>query len=346
MNRPVMLSFVNDYCECAHENILRRIAEENYQKKPGYGTDEICKSAAERIRREASCPGAEIFFLAGGTQTNQVVIDTMLASYEGVLACGTGHVNVHEAGAIEFSGHKVLTLPEHNGKIDAEEAEEYVSAFYGDANHEHMVFPGMIYISHPTEYGTLYSKAELTALRNVCDRHGMKLYLDGARLAYALACPENDLTLADIAALTDVFYIGGTKCGALFGEAVVFTKGNKPAHFVARVKQHGALIAKGWLLGIQFDELFKDGLYLKNGKNAIDRASEIKKVLVAKGYRFLKESPTNQLIIVLDDERKEELARSVKLDFWEKVDDTHTAMRICTSWATTREDTDALIRLL
>lgn len=341
-----MLSFVNDYCECAHENIINKIAEIRTEKNPGYGTDSYCRSAAEKIKTACKCPEAEVYFMVGGTQTNQNVIDSMLAPYEGVVSCTTGHVSVHEAGAIEFTGHKVLTVPEHKGKMCAKELEAYVATFYGDGNHEHMVFPGMVYISHPTEYGTLYSKQELTELRAVCDKFGMTLFMDGARLGYALACDETDVTLPDIAKLTDVFYIGGTKVGALFGEAVVFTKNNMPRHYNTLVKQHGAMLAKGWLLGLQFDVLFTDDLYVKIGRNAIERAAEIKAALKAKGYRFLLENPTNQILIVLEDEKLNELSKKVNTSFWEKIDDSHTAVRICTSWATTKEDVEKLIEIL
>ena len=341
-----MLSFVNDYCESAHPEIIRKLAEIALEKNPGYGSDSYCESAKSKIRKACVCPEAEIYFLVGGTQTNQLVIDAMLQPYEGVVAADTGHVNVHEAGAIEANGHKVLPLPHHDGKVSAADLDAYIDNFYRDDNHEHMVFPGMVYISHPTEFGTLYSLAELKALRSVCDRYGIPLFLDGARLGYGLACDETDVTLPDIAALTDVFYLGGTKVGALFGEAVVFTKQNAPAHMVNRIKKHGALLAKGWLLGLQFDVLFTDDLYTRIGRNAIDRAVELKAALKRKGYRFLMESPTNQILIVLENEQMRELAQKVNFSFWETVDETHTAIRFCTSWATTAEDVRELIEVL
>lgn len=341
-----MLSFVNDYCEVCHEKILEKLSEIRTEKNPGYGTDRYCKSAADKIRAVAECPEADVYFISGGTQTNQLVIDTCLQPYEGVVSADSGHVGVHEAGAIEFSGHKVLTIPGKEGKLSAGDLENYVKLFYKDGNHEHMVFPGMVYISHPTEYGTLYQKGELEALRKVCDTFNMKLFLDGARLGYGLASSKSDLTLKDIAKLTDVFYIGGTKVGAMFGEAVVFTKNNTPSHFVTRIKQHGALLAKGWLLGLQFDVLFTDNLYLKIAKNALDRAEEIKASLEAKGYKYLMYPPTNQILIVLENKALEELEKQVNVSFWETVDDNHTAVRICTSWATTVEDVDKLIGIL
>lgn len=343
------LSFVNDYCEAAHPSILNRLSETALEKNPGYGTDAICASAAEKIRKACECPDADVYYLVGGTQTNLMVIDCMLQPYEGVVAAASGHVAVHEAGAIEFTGHKVLTLPEHLGKIDAGELDALVAGFYADGNYEHMVFPGMVYISHPTEYGTLYSRAELEALREVCDRYRLPLYMDGARLSYALASTEAgdcDLTLADIARLTDVFYIGGTKCGALFGEALVFTKNNMPAHFCTRVKQHGAMLAKGWLLGLQFDTLFNNDMYVRIGSNAIRTAKKLKKALAEKGYRFLIESPTNQTIVIVDNKKKAELAEKVNFSFWENVDENHTAIRFCTSWGTKDADVDRLIEIL
>lgn len=341
-----MLSFVNDYSEGAHPAILEALARTNLQQEPGYGEDAFCASARERIRAACEDPTANVFFLLGGTQTNQVVIDTMLAPYEGVVACETGHVSVHEAGAIEYTGHKVLTLPQHEGKMRADELDDMVKAFYEDANHSHMVFPGMVYISHPTEYGTLYTLSELEALREVCDRHELPLYLDGARLGYALVTPGTDVTLPDIARLTDVFYIGGTKVGALIGEAVVFPRAGMPQHFVTMAKQHGALLAKGRLLGIQFDMLFRGGLYTHIAQNALECADLLRQALRERGYQFLVDSPTNQIFVVIEDARLSELRRNVAVDFWGKVDQTHTAIRFATSWATRKEDVESLIKLL
>lgn len=341
-----MLSFVNDYSEGAHPAILEALVRTNLQQEPGYGSDSFCASARERIRAACGDSEADVFFLSGGTQTNQVVIDTMLASYEGVIACETGHVNAHEAGAIEFTGHKVLALPQHEGKLDAGELDAYVRGFYEDDSHDHMVFPGMVYISHPTEYGTLYTHSELEAIHEVCQRWSLPLFLDGARLGYGLVTPGTDVTLPDVARLTDAFYIGGTKIGALIGEAVVFPRGGMPAHFMTMVKQHGALLAKGRLLGIQFDVLFTDDLYLRIARNAIERAETLREALRERGYRFLVESHTNQVLVVLDDEQKARLERQVAMCYWERVDETHTAMRFATSWATLPEDVDALISLL
>lgn len=341
-----MLSFASDYTEGAHSAILRRFQETSMEQLTGYGTDVYCERAKEKIRAACQCPQAEIFFLVGGTQTNQVVIDSMLRSYEGVVSAETGHVNGHEAGAIEFTGHKVLAIPQHEGKICARELEEYLNTFWGDGNHSHMVHPGMVYISHPTEYGTLYSKAELEAVSGVCRKFNIPLYLDGARLGYGLMSRETDVTLPMIAEYCDVFYIGGTKVGALCGEAVVFTKKNMPQNFVTIVKQHGALLAKGFLLGVQFDALFTDDLYMKISKNAIDLAEKMKKGLKEKGYQFHLESPTNQQFIVLENSEMEALKEKVNFSFWEKKDDTHTVIRFATSWATTGEKVEELLSLL
>ena len=340
-----MLYFSSDYMEGCHPNILRRLSEINMDKNPGYGTDAICESAKTKIRTACGKPDAEVYFLVGGTQTNAVVIKAMLRSYEGVIAATTGHVAVHEAGAIEAGGHKVLTLPGHNGKLCAAEAEEYIATFYKDANREHTVKPGMVYISHPTEYGTLYTKAELEALHGVCAKYDIPLFLDGARLGYGLAATGTDVTLETIADNCDVFYIGGTKIGALFGEAVVFT-GKAPEGFFSIIKQNGALLAKGWLLGVQFDELFTDGLYLKCGKNAIDCAERLKAGLISKGYHMYFDSPTNQQFIIIETSKLEELGKQVAYGFMETYDAEHTVIRFATSWATRMEDVEKLIELL
>ena len=341
-----MLSFENDYSEGAHPKILQRFIETNMEQVPGYGNDPYCESAKEKIREACNCPEAEIFFLVGGTQTNAVVIDSMLQAYEGVVSAQTGHVNAHEAGAIEYTGHKVLSIPQYEGKMKASDLEAYLKTFWQDESHEHMVFPGMVYISHPTEYGTLYSKQELTDLSAVCRRYEIPLYLDGARLGYGLMSKSTDVTLPDIAELCDVFYIGGTKVGALCGEAVVFTKHNMPKYFVTHVKQHGALLAKGRLAGVQFDTLFTDNLYFEISRHAIEMAELLKQGLAEKGYTFHLDSPTNQQFIVLDDEQYNELQKQVRCCFWEKPDDTHTVVRFATSWATPKENIDKLMELL
>lgn len=341
-----MLYFENDYSEGAHPKILQRLMDTNMEHLSGYGSDRYTTLAKDKIRKLCNCPEAEIYFLVGGTQTNQTVIDSVLRSFEGVIAAETGHVSVHEAGAIEFTGHKVLTLPQHDGKLCARELEAYMETFLGDDSHEHMVFPGMVYISHPTEYGTLYTKDELKELSQVCRHFKLPLYMDGARLITGLACPQNELSLPDIADLCDVFYIGGTKAGALCGEAVVFTKNNTPAHFLTQIKQHGALLAKGRLCGVQFDALFSDDLYKETGRNAIETAALLREGLRQKGYTFYNSSPTNQLFLVMENSRLEELKNDVVYSFWEKADDTHTVIRFATSWATSRGDVEKLLSLL
>jgi threonine aldolase len=341
-----MLSFANDYQEGAHEKILQRLIETNLEPVSGYGTDPYCELAKEKIRRACECPEADIWFLTGGTQTNQVVIDTMLAPYEGVVAAETAHVAAHEAGAIEYSGHKVLTIPQHEGKILAEELETFLRKFWDDENHEHMVFPGMVYISHPTEYGTLYTKNELENLSAICEAYQIPLYMDGARLGYGLMSSNTDVTLSVIARCCDAFYIGGTKVGALCGEAVVFPKNNTPKHFLTRIKQHGALLAKGRLLGIQFDTLFTDDLYFVLSRHAIDMAEHLKEGLLEKGISFYLESPTNQQFLLLTDEQIERLKHEVSFSFWEKPDEDHTVIRLATSWATTKEQVDELIEVI
>ena len=278
----IMVSFECDYIAGAHPEILKKLVETNMESLPGYGMDHYTESAKEKIRKACGCPDADVEFLVGGTQTNSVVISTMLHDWEGVIAANSGHVSVHESGAIEFTGHKVIELPAADGKLRASDIRDYLSWFYSDATHDHMVFPGMVYISHPTEPGTLYSKAELEALSSVCREYSIPLYLDGARLGYGLMSKVSDMTLEDIAQLTDVFYIGGTKVGALCGEAVVFTKGNRPAHFMTSVKKRGALLAKGRLLGIQFDTLFTDDLYFRISKHAMDMAEKLKAIIKEK----------------------------------------------------------------
>lgn len=341
-----MLSFESDYICGAHPTILQRLTDTNLQPLSGYGTDHYCESAKDKIRAAFSCPDAEIFFLVGGTQTNAIVIDTLLQAHEGVIAAATGHIAQHEAGAIEFTGHKVLPLPQHDGKLNADEVATYIRDFYADENNEHMVAPGMVYISHPTEYGTLYTKDELTALAAVCRDAHIPLYMDGARLGYGLMSRDTDLTPADIAALCDVFYIGGTKVGALCGEALVFPRGGMPRRFLAHVKQHGALLAKGRVLGVQFDTLFTDDLYWRISRHAIDAAEQLKEILRQKGYTFFLETATNQQFLLMEDAALARLTDKVAYSYWEKPDDTHTVIRLATSWSTTEDDLRALAEIL
>ena len=341
-----ILSFASDYMEGAHPAILNRLLETNMEKTPGYGFDAYSEAAREKIRNACQAPEADVFFLVGGTQTNAAVIDALLQSFQGVIAARTGHISSHEAGAIESGGHKVLELEHEDGKITAGQIARCVDAWHQDANRDHMVMPGMVYISQPTEYGTIYSLEELEAISSVCRRSDIPLYMDGARLAYALACPANDASLPDIARLCDAFYIGGTKCGALFGEAVVFPRHDTVPHFFTIVKQHGALLAKGRIAGIQFDTLFTDGLYYEIGRNAINAADRIRAALEKKGYRLAFQTPTNQIFVMLDEKQRRDLSDKVEMGFWENTDDGHTIMRIATSWATKSEDAERLISCL
>jgi len=336
------LNFSSDYLEGAHPAILEKLAQTNLDQTSGYGTDPYCASAARKILEACGAPDGEVYFLAGGTQANAVVIDALLAPYQGVLCAASGHISVHEAGAIESNGHKVLALPQQDGKITAAALEEAARSYHEDANRDHMVMPGLVYLSQPTEYGTLYSLEELTAISRVCRAYGMKLYIDGARLAYALASPANDVTLPDLARLCDVFYIGGTKCGALIGEAVVIAHRGLIPHFFSLIKQHGALLAKGRLLGIQFDVLFTDSLYQRIGENAIRSARRLSEILTGCGLPLASDSPTNQVFVTLDDALLQRLEKRVGVSFWEKPDEHHTTVRLAASWATRPEAVEAL----
>lgn len=341
-----MIYFDSDYLEGAHPAILAKLTETNLEQTPGYGNDKYCENARAKIKAACNCPQAQVYFISGGTQTNATVIDTLLASYQGVIAAQTGHIAAHEAGAVEFCGHKVITLPEHNGKLNAVDVEDYLETFYADESWEHMVIPGAVYISHPTEWGTLYTKQELQKLSEVCHKYDIPLFLDGARLGYGLTSDDTDVTLHDIAQLCDVFYIGGTKVGALLGEAVVITKPNLIPHFFTSIKQHGALLAKGRVLGIQFDVLFTDDLYLKIARNAIDKANKIKEIFKAKQYRFYLETPTNQQFIIMENSKMQELRQKISFSFWAKYDENHTIVRFATSWATTDEAIEELASIL
>lgn len=341
-----MLSFENDYAEGAHPAVLQRLLDTNLIQQPGYSNDHFCASAAEKIKAACQAPDAQVYFITGGTQTNAIVIATMLAPYEGVVAAQTGHINVHEAGAIEYTGHKVMPLPHYEGKIHADDLEALLRSFWNDGSHDHMVFPGMVYISHPTEYGTLYTREELTAISQVCRQYEIPLFMDGARMGYGLMSPDTDVDLPFLAQVCDVFYIGGTKVGALCGEAVVFTHSNMPKHFITMVKQRGAMLAKGRLLGVQFDALFTDDLYFKISKHAIDMAMKVKAGFAAKGYQFLLDSPTNQQFVILENSKMAELKEKVVFSVWEPVDESHTAVRFATSWATTEENVDKLLALI
>ena len=340
-----MIYFTCDYNEGAHPAILERLFVTNMEQEPGYGDDSFTASAKARIREACACPGADVYLLTGGTQSNSTVIAAMLRSFEGAVAVETGHIAVHEAGAVEYTGHKVLTLPSHSGKMDASELDAYISGFYADGSYEHMVFPGLVYISFPTEYGTLYSKAELEAIHAVCRRWKLPLFIDGARLGYGLMSPACDVSLPELASLCEVFTIGGTKVGALCGEAVVFP-GGAPSHFFTTVKQHGALLAKGRLLGVQFDTLFTDGLYFDIARSAIDRAMELKALFLAKGYQLFLDSPTNQQFIILPPAAAAALNGKIAYEIWETLPDGRTVTRFATSWATTPLQISALASLL
>lgn len=340
-----MISFESDYNNGCHEAILNRLSATNNERATGYGLDDFCNAARDKVRQACGAPDADVFFLVGGTQTNATVIDAMLSGYQGVLSVETGHINVHESGAIEFGGHKVLALPSHDGKMDADELRRWLEAFYADIAYEHMVFPGMVYITFSTEMGTIYSRDELQAISDVCKQYKLPLFIDGARLGYGLMAEGCDVTMQQLAALCDVFYIGGTKCGALCGEAVVFPHGNAPAHFFTIVKQHGALLAKGRLLGIQFDVLMEDGLYFKIARHAVEQAMRLRDAFVAKGYDMYSNSPTNQQFVLLDKETIARLEKDFVFEQWFPVGDKMNC-RFVTSWATRPEDVDALIDTL
>jgi len=342
-----MISFESDYNNGCHEAILKRLMATNDEKATGYGLDDYCTMAKEKIRMACAKPDADVFFLVGGTQTNATVIDAMLQSYQGVLSVETGHINVHESGAIEFGGHKVLTLPSNDGKMEARELSQWLHDFYADPTYDHMVFPGMVYITFATEMGTIYSLAELRAISDVCRTYNLPLFIDGARLGYGLMAEGSDITLPQLADLCDVFYIGGTKCGALCGEAVVFPNPNAPApdHFFTIVKQHGALLAKGRLLGIQFDVLMQDGLYFKIARHAVEQAMRLREAFISRGYKMYSDSPTNQQFVLLNQETIARLKNEFVFEEWYPVGDLMNC-RFVTSWATLPSDVDALIAAL
>lgn len=340
-----MLSFVNDYSETACPEILERLRAFGREKTDGYGEDPYSERAKEKIREAISCPEAAIYFLVGGTQTNATVLDAILGKAEGVIAAKTGHINAHEAGAVELLGHKVLAIPEKDGKIEAAELQKFCEEFLTEPTHDHMVWPGAVYVSQPTEYGTLYSRAELQKIRELCSRYDLKLYLDGARLGYALATEGNDLELADIAALTDAFYIGGTKQGALMGEAVVFP-GGAPKHFFSIMKQHGALLAKGFLLGLQFDTLFTDNLYVRLSKNAVACAKRLREILVSKGYVLAPETRSNQTFVVIEDEKARALSEKIGFGYWGPYSESSSVYRFVCSVTTEISEVEALKELL
>lgn len=337
-----MIRFDSDYTQGAHPRILDALVRTNMVQTCGYAEDEYSEEARALIRKACEAENADVHFLIGGTGTNTTVIAASLRPYEGVLCAATGHINVHESGAIEASGHKVIALPDENGKLTAEAAEAFCAVYDADPTKEHMVRPGMIYVSQPTETGTVYSASELTALKEVCVRHGMFLFVDGARLGYALAAEGNDVTLPFLAKTADVFYIGGTKVGALFGEAVVIANDALKTGFRYMIKQRGGMLAKGRLLGVQFREMFTDGLYDEMGRHAIEASRRLKAIFERAGYPFACDSPTNQQFPILPDETLEKLSGDFAFSFWGKADGTHSVVRFCTSWATTEAELAAL----
>ncbi len=341
-----MLSFECDYNNGAHPKVLENLVKNNDVRTTPYGFDEFSERAKSRIREACGMPDAQIFFLTGGTQTNATTIDSMLYQYEGVICVDSGHINVHEAGAVEFTEHKIITLPEQQGKMSAKTLDKYLDDFMHDGNNAHAVYPGLVYITFPTELGTLYTAQELTDIYAVCQHYDIPLYIDGARLGYGLMADGCDITLPFLARHCDVFYIGGTKIGALCGEAVVFTNRQAHKHFFSIQKQHGAVIAKGALIGLQFDALFTDKLYFKLARHAIEKAMLMKQMFKRKGYEFFLDSPTNQQFVVLPNDVVERLQQQVEFTHWGKADIHHTICRFVTSWATTDEELAALDSLL
>ena len=337
-----MTYFNSDYLEGAHPALLEKLNETNMVQTVGYGEDEYCAAAREKIKAACQAPEAVVHFLVGGTQTNTTVIAAILRPWQGVLSAVSGHINCHEAGAIESTGHKVITLPTTNGKITAQQVRDYVEWHKHDESTEHIVQPGMVYISHPTEGGTLYTKAELTELYGTCREYGLPLFIDGARLGYGLMADESDMTLPEFARLCDVFYIGGTKVGALFGEAVVIMNESLKKDFRFIMKQRGGRMAKGRLLGVQFDALFTDDLYFKISRHAIDMAHQIRDIFVSAGYPLLFDSPTNQQYPIMPDTELAEIGKRFGYEYWERVDADHSGVRFCASWATKQEHVDAL----
>lgn len=338
-----MIQFQCDYNEGAHPRILERLIQTNLEQTVGYGEDHYCDAARHIIKEACGRADADVHFLVGGTQANATVISSVLKPYQGVVCAHTGHINVHETGAIEHGGHKVLAIPSSDGKLAAYDLRRCMLDHYSEDGPEHTVQPGMVYISFSTETGTIYSLQELKDIKDVCEEYGLPLFIDGARLGYGLASEGCDVTLKDIASLADIFYIGGTKQGALFGEAVIITRENLKKDFRYCIKQNGGMLAKGRLLGIQFLTLFEDGLYFQLSEHAVSLALKIRDSFKAKGYQFIAESPSNQQFPILPDHDLEKLGKDFLFSVWQKVDQTHTAVRFCTSWATSPEAVDKLL---
>ncbi|WP_455716711.1 threonine aldolase family protein [Anaerosporobacter sp.] len=339
-----MIRFECDYAEGAHPLIMQQLIDTNEEQTPGYGVDSYCDKAREYIKAKCEHDDIDVHFLVGGTQTNLTVIASTLRPYQGVIAAESGHINGHETGAIEATGHKVLTIPSTDGKIRADQIDKICIEHKEDGSREHLVQPAMVYISFPTETGTIYSRKELLEIKQVCEEHGIPLFLDGARMGYGLASPQNDVTLKDITDCCDVFYIGGTKVGALFGEAVVIKNESLKKDFRYCMKQRGGLLAKGRLLGIQFETLFEENLYFDIAKHAVDLALMIRKAFEEKGYEFLYDSTTNQQFPIIPNEKLEVLEKNYCFTFWGKIDENKCAIRICTSWATKKENVEKLIQ--
>lgn len=344
MEDEKMIAFNSDYTEGAHPRILEQLVKTNMEQTTGYSEDHYCKEAASIIRTACDAPKAAVHFLVGGTQANLTVIASILRPHQAAVCADSGHINVHETGAVEACGHKIMALPSADGKITAAQVKETHDAHWSNSAFEHTTQPKLVYISNPTEVGTIYSKQELEELRKVCDECNMYLFMDGARLGYGLCSEENDLDLKTIAKNCDVFYIGGTKVGALFGEAVVICNEGIQEDFRYLMKQKGGMLAKGRLLGIQFIELFKDGLYFEISKHADNMAMKLKKGLKEKGYQFSVDSPTNQQFVIVSNEKLKELKEKYAYECTDKYDEDHTVIRLCTSWATKEENVDALLK--
>lgn len=340
-----MIHFDCDYMAGAHPEVLDAIVRNNKVQTAGYGVDDFCGRAKQLIREACGVPDAQVHFMVGGTQTNSTVIDGLLRRTEGVLAAETAHINVHESGAIELSGHKVIAVPSHEGKVNPTEVRAYLHDFYADETWEHMVAPGALYISFPTELGTIYSLDELTALSSVCRKYNIPFYVDGARLGFGLAA-SSDVTLRDIARLADVFYIGGTKMGALFGEAVVCTNPDLLPRFFTLMKAHGSVLAKGRLLGMQYEAFFTNDLYLRIGRQGVELGQRLRRAFEAKGYRSFIDSPTNQQFFVLPNDVVDRLLPHASFEYWGPRGETESKVRFVTSWETTEEDIVTLEKLL
>jgi threonine aldolase len=340
-----MVNFESDYIAGAHPKLMQRLLETNLEPGAGYGDDRWSRSAERKILDACGCPDGSVFFLSGGTQVNVVAISALLRPWEGVVTAETGHIHVHEAGGLEAIGCKLLLLPERDGKLTAAAVRELTETVLADENREHVVWPGVVYVTNPTEWGSLYTRRELEDIAAVCRQYGLRLYLDGARLAYGLASRAADLDLKTIAALCDAFYIGGTKCGALCGEALVFPHG-APAHFANYTKKRLAMLAKGRVFGVQFDALFTDGLYWEIGRHGIEAAERLKEILRRHGLPMFRETPTNQQLVVLENEALARLREQVAVSYWSRADETHTVVRLATSWSTTEADLETLDRAL